>query len=245
MPTVSTSDKYGYDTNPVWEKPVREKEPIEKLSMLIEVEAHSDAHIWFSDGSKNSRRGYEVVIGGWKNKRSEIRRGQQGTQLACEFHIHDPPLQGGWPRKFWFALVRKDDSITIVLGTGWDLWRNRMLMAVDKSVKRIAEIETCHVSTGYGSEGTWEVIVLDDKEKTATKPIKTRTEEIPRTPDSRINIRDTIRVNGTTPSGLLKRPRFTESTPTASASQHLSPEAKRKLSMKLETTLAKHEDRKR
>ena len=243
MPSLVTCDKYGYQTSPVWEKPIRQKGPVEKLSLLIEVEAKSDAHIWISDGSKNSRRGYEIVVGGWNNKRSEIRRGQQGTQLACEFHIHDPPLQGGRAKKFWLAVVRREESITVVLGTGWEVWKNRMLMAIDKSIKRIPDIESCHVSTGYGSDGKWEIIVLDQKENTEKEPSVNKVNKQPRTPDPRLDIRGTILVTGTPLSALLKRPRHAETTPVASASQHYSPEAKRKLNMKLQTTLAKHEDR--
>jgi hypothetical protein len=44
--------------------------------------AHSDVHVALSPDVGNADGMYEIVIGGWKNTRSVIRRGAQGVEIA-------------------------------------------------------------------------------------------------------------------------------------------------------------------
>jgi hypothetical protein len=242
MPVVSTGSKYGYGV-PVWERPINQPHS-EKLTMLFEVDAASDAHLWLSDGGSSGRRGYEIVIGGWKNKRSEIRRGQQGTQLACQFHLDNAPLRAGSMTKFWLAVLHKPDSVTIVVGTGRDTWKNKVMMAVDSTPRRVKGIDSIAVSTGFGSEGKWDVLVMTDlpiesmSEEKENEHTQVRIEN--KTPEKSILIRNTIVVTGSGASGLLKRPRGAFDAPAfVSVQEEAARDEKRRLSMDLHRAIAK------
>jgi hypothetical protein len=159
---IETGNKYKYVS--VWDEPVGAGRPHgEPLKFFIDIEAKSDCHIWLSDGenARNTRRGYEVVIGGWNNTRSEIRRGQQGTALACCLHKNSP-LQVRGKSKFWIAILeeKSDNSTTVVVGEGWDLWKNKFLISVDKNPKFF--VRSISVSTGFGHAGKWGMFVGEE-----------------------------------------------------------------------------------
>lgn len=188
MSSILTSGKYGYG-NPVWESP--HNSVLAPILILFEVDAASDAHVWLSEGSGSKSRGYEILLGGWKNKRSEIRRGQQGSvQLACLLHDGAGPLKKGERRKFWISIITRTDSVTIVVGKGWDAWKSKLLVAVDASNKRVIPIEAVSVSTGFGSEGHWSLVVSttppakllsleqEEEEETEARPTTQEDEDI-------------------------------------------------------------------
>jgi hypothetical protein len=206
--SFSTSAKYGY-TDPVWDKPYQQT--LAPLLILFEVKAASDAHLWLSDGSSSKTRGYEILLGGWNNKRSEIRRGQQGRiQLACLLHDGEGPLSKTHARKFWISVVSRTDSVTIVVGRGWEAWKEKILVGIDKSEKRIIPIESVSVSTGFGSSGEWSLSVstidlgarpsADEKVEKVSTEIKDK--------ENKLNIENTLVPKNSV--GLLKRPRLNE-----------------------------------
>ena len=213
---VETGAKYKYVS--VWDEPVGSvRTPGDPLKFFIHVEAKSDCHIWLSDcGSKTStKRGYEIVIGGWNNTRSEIRRGQQGTALACCLH-KTSPLDSKCRSKFWIAVIEEtsDHSTTVVVGEGWDIWKNKFLISVDKRAK--FSVSSLSVSTGFGHTGKWSVYMGEDPEETAQPPqpiMVPARKLVPLTP-----IRETLVATGcvsstvasssSSPACLLKRPRM-------------------------------------
>lgn len=216
--TAQTGPVYKY-TTPIWESGAA----CSLLNLQIDVTASSDCHIWVCDRERESR-GYEVVIGGWKNTRSEIRRGKQGQALSTIFHDGSAkPLKynGG---KFWVSVMPNDHDVTIVIGKGWDLWKDKIMTAVDKSKKKISTLNQVSVTTGFGSEGDWTVYVdtqeteprisidesctntvIDEPKNTPPRQIRTSSFNTP--------IRDTlvstipIPNNFVTGKNLLKRPR--------------------------------------
>ena len=76
--------------------------------------------------------------------------------------------------KFWISLVAKNDSVTIVVGHGRDLWKNRIMIAVDSSPKRVPLVDSVYLSTGFGATGKWDILVLTDTvcETAPASPVK-------------------------------------------------------------------------
>ena len=210
-----TTPKYSYG-KPVWEQSkARPMNP--PLVVLVEVAASSDAHVWLSDGSGSKSRGYELVIGGWKNSRSEIRRGQQGTSLACILHEEGP--LGGGKKRFWISLLSENGSVSIVVGTGWDLWKHSFLVGVDSSKKRMETAESVSVSTGFGAEGDWTIHVTEKSifktqdDPRATEDVSATPQRVSHTLAFSTPIHRTLVSSLAGPSGLLKRPRDTSANP--------------------------------
>lgn len=221
MSIITTSSKYGYISDEaVWEKP-HASSSFAPILILFEVQAASDAHIWLSAAESSKSKGYEILLGGWKNKRSEIRRGQQGTvQLACLLHEDGQgPLCSTQSRKFWISLISRTDSVTIVVGKGWEAWKDKLLVGVDKSSKRAASIDSVYICTGFGAEGKWSIVVSTvDSETGKNEQPSNKSHDFPPPKHSNHNyfpprdrIQDTIIVRDpATASGqgsLLKRKR--------------------------------------
>ena len=215
---IETGNKYKYVS--VWDEPVGDSRPEnEPLKFFIDVEAHSDCHVWLSDGEKSTRRGYEIVIGGWNNTRSEIRRGQQGTALACCLH-KSSPLKIRGKSKFWIAIIeeKSDNSTTVVVGEGWELWKNKFLISVDKKPK--LNIRSLSVSTGFGNSGKWGIFVGDEPDESSLsipevekfekneKIIQPVVRKFPTTPIRETLVATGVSTAASSPGFLLKRPRL-------------------------------------
>ena len=232
MKNLTTPATYGY-SEPVWVKSYVNA-GAGSLMMFFEVKAAHDAHIWLSDGSGDKRKGYEIVIGGWNNSRSVVRRGQQGvTELACAEHTPDSrPLSETESRRFWISLIESPSSVKLVVGRGWDAWNNKFLAAIDASSKRL-RVESVSVSTGFRAEGHWSFLSIDSADDVS---VAKRKESPPRSPGDKENaptrtgnttlsaslggknIKNTIL---TPSSGLLKRPRSSlASTPVSVSFDH-------------------------
>ena len=158
---VETGKKYVYKT--VWDDsilaPISRSVP---FVLLVEVQAPSDAHVLLG--------GYEIVIGGWKNTRSEIRRGKQKEAIATIFHPkNNGPLNPNSSSKFWISVV---NGSSIAVGYGWEVWLQTFLVAVDKKQNLVDSVA---ISTGFGSEGIWNIHVMSKKEsreESESSPIK-------------------------------------------------------------------------
>ena len=214
MKTITTPSTYTYSA-PVWVKSYVNS-GAGSLMMFFEVTAAHDAHIWLSDGGNDKRRGYEIVIGGWNNARSVIRRGQQGVaELTCAEHTPDnKPLAENEARKFWISLIESPSSVKLVVGRGWDAWQNKFLAAIDSSVKRV-KVESVAVSTGFKAEGLWTFLSIDSADHVPVKrdagtPPKGQ-ENVVQKPANSLSVKlggITVKNTILTPSsGLLKRPR--------------------------------------
>jgi hypothetical protein len=250
---VETGEKYKYVS--VWDEPVssspRSKEP---LKIFIDVEAKSDCHLWLFDGDqKNTRKGYEIVIGGWNNTRSEIRRGQQGTALACCLH-KTSPLETRDKSKFWIAVITEDSdmSTTVVVGQGWELWKNKFLISVDKKGK--FDLKSLSVSTGFGHGGKWAIYVGEEpKEKTESDETELLSissfREKTSIKQNAVNrfvstpIRDTLVPTGVSTAAsspiLLKRPRFNFDENSEPINVTISEKESKQVGLSIDETLAK------
>ena len=107
----------------------------------IKIKAKNDAHILINDK-------YEIVIGGWGNSKSVIRKGIQGNSL-CE-RLQREVLN-----------ERNYKNFKIKLSNGNLIVENLMNAPVEDR-----EIKSIKIHTGYGSSGFW------DYEETQNKNIK-------------------------------------------------------------------------
>jgi hypothetical protein len=135
--------------------------------------------------------------------------------------------------RFWISVIQEKSPttsrVTIVVGFGWEIWREKFLIAVGGRRGRPIDIRSLSVSTGFGSEGVWKIYVGEnplrdqpvvpavshsdiesdkknemkrDDEIFKHRPVQRR---LPMTP-----IRETLVANHLVDSstgGLLKRPR--------------------------------------
>lgn len=213
--SVSTGKKYEYKQ--VWERLSSCVD--DNFLVLFEVEARSDAHVWLEMDSG----GYEIVIGGWNNSRSEIRRGKQGKCVLACIMDDAKPLNASGKTKFWMTVKQEatTSNNAILVGKGWEVGKNTFLVGKDK--KKFSEkIESMSVSTGFGFEGKWiihghqveeDVLVAEQTHEPDDSP-KWFEPAATFTP-----IRSTLILSSTrstsSPSVLLKRPRHLTSGNTA------------------------------
>jgi len=93
----------------------------------FEAKAPNDVHIALDNNEDDSDL-YEIVIGGWGNKLSMVRRGKQGKNLGSgPVDMGDSPGQKGWTktpnflsdkefRGFWIKYKRADGKLEISVG---------------------------------------------------------------------------------------------------------------------------------
>ena len=249
---VETGEKYKYVS--VWDEPVSSSSPTkEPVKVFVDIEAKSDCHLWLFDGNmKNTRRGYEVVIGGWNNSRSEIRRGQQGTALACCLHKTRPLDTSREGRsKFWIAVIEEecDDSTTVVVGQGWELWKNKFLIAVDRKGKQF-RIRSLSVSTGFGHCGKWAIHVGEEPGENTSLPDNvfipqqpSITQPVPPRRFVSTPIRETLVATGVSTAAsspmLLKRPRLNFDENSEPKNFMISETERKQVGISIDETLAK------
>ena len=119
-------------------------------SLGIKVRAESDAHILLS--CEGEKKALEVVVGGWNNSQSEIRRGAQGMPIATVFHEQTNPALD--PKKFRdvrISWMRESAGIRLIVQVA-----GKTLNILEKS-KKIKDIKAVYVSTGFGFDGEWKV----------------------------------------------------------------------------------------
>ena len=115
-------------------------------NISFRVRAGNDAHIALSLDKNNwDTHTYEIVIGGWKNSRSVIRRCDQCLPKSNFVHS---PLNASEFKPFWISWTNGD----IRVGTGTELFAKEFLRWRDNDPEEIRHIG---VSTGWGSNGTW------------------------------------------------------------------------------------------
>jgi len=225
---IETGPKYKYSAISVWDGSVSENGV--PLQIRVDVDTRSDCHLWLNDGTNKKKNGYEIVIGGWNNTRSEIRRGQQGDSIACCLHKSNPLSRSGSSR-FWVSVIQTEEALTIVVGFGWEIWKDKFLIAVDRRRRGDAIIRSLSVSTGFGHSGVWNVYVNDiggESRILATAQVEDQENKQPehnekiaafrQTPKSEKRplpltpMRETLVTTTSTTNGgsLLKRPRTNE-----------------------------------
>lgn len=216
--TIKTGSVLKY-TAPVWERSYSDLRLTEwSLTILLEVKAANDAHIWLSASedpkSKSKAKGYEIVMGANKNSKCFIRRGQQGAELTNRMEgLGEGPLKPNSSEKFWITYqrgIRNDkEEVRLCLGRGLVPGSHALLTAVDLKALNVYSVA---VSTGFGSEGEWKLLSVKVS-PVRTNEVKIVTPEEPdEVPVKRLNatpVKDSIVVKKSTSnaSGLLKRPR--------------------------------------
>ena len=142
--SVITGDTKKYDS-------VHFKKLAEDKAIVFTVRGKNDAHVGFFSEKKSCKINctnemYEIVIGGWDNSKSVIRRGSQGTSKV-ERVMHSL-LNPNEDRPFWAdaknGLVR--------LGKGKVIGSNIIIKWQDNQ-----PLDPSYVGfmTGWGSTGVW------------------------------------------------------------------------------------------
>lgn len=109
----------------------------------LKIKAHNDAHILINNK-------YEIVLGGWNNTKSVIRKGIQGTRTLCETKNKNMMID---EKKYKEFNIKVRDNRLFV--------GDALNTPIDEN-----EIKSIKIHSGYGSEGYW------DYEETQNKNIK-------------------------------------------------------------------------
>lgn len=96
---------------------------------------------------------YEIVIGGWKNTQSVIRRSPQGPNLVTVSTKNI--LNEKEEREFWATAV----DGKVVVGRGLVIGKDIIMQYTDPEP---LEVKMVGVNTGYGSNGHWHMCAADD-----------------------------------------------------------------------------------
>ena len=142
--TLFTGNTRIYDSNNF-------KTLAEDKAIIFTVDAKNDAHIGFFSEKKScpihcSNEMYEIVIGGWANSQSVIRRGSQGSNKDLKATLNI--LKSNEDRSFWADA--KDGLVRLGKGKviGYDIvmkWQDNQ--PLDPSYVGFM--------TGWGSSGIW------------------------------------------------------------------------------------------
>ena len=127
------------------------KKLTEDKAIIFTVDAKNDAHIGFFSEKKScpihcTNEMYEIVIGGWANSQSVIRRGSQGSNKDLKATLNI--LKSNEDRSFWADA--KDGLVRLGKGKviGYDIvmkWQDNQ--PLDPSYVGFM--------TGWGSTGIW------------------------------------------------------------------------------------------
>ena len=98
-------------------------------------------------------RVFEVVLGGWGNSMSVIRRAQQGDAIAS---VQGAVLSNSQFRGFVLAW---DTPKVLKLYSKADSGSLTLLMQTAQQGDGALDIQTMRVATGWGSTGQWSVLV--------------------------------------------------------------------------------------
>jgi len=116
----------------------------EPIKVVLKVLAKNDAHIFIGDAKRNY--GYEIVLGGWRNKKSVIRSKKGGRILAVrKGRVLDD--------KKWIKFL------IIKVGRNLKIYREgKLFMQFNQAYKK------CYMvwfMTGYGATGRWKARLLE------------------------------------------------------------------------------------
>lgn len=122
--------------------------PVSSGSVQFKVRAANDAHVALTMGPQETEPMYEVMIGGWGNAKSVIRRNKTKPDKV---EIETPNiLNGGEFRGFW---IRWDSGIISAGREG------EAIPFISWSDPEPFPIHYVGVCTGWGATGTWKIEV--------------------------------------------------------------------------------------
>ncbi|KAJ8320807.1 hypothetical protein KUTeg_002394 [Tegillarca granosa] len=118
--------------------------------LIFNVRACNDAHIglFTTFPSMNQRQFYEIVIGGWGNTKSVIRKVKQGQPMAQKFAKF---LSCTNAKPFWVSW----NNGHIKVGTGKDVDRNTFMVWTDPNPYQVNFVA---VTSGFGSDADWTIL---------------------------------------------------------------------------------------
>jgi Farnesoic acid 0-methyl transferase len=144
-----------FEKDPVW---ISSDSPSPMVHFSAKVQASNDAHIFLLtsrtevSGKRPITKGYEIVLGGWGNTRSEIRKSKVKSLATL---IHRNPL-----------LSNVNDTaidLTVVFSATGGLEievalknSGEVIFGFDK--KATDPIKEVYVSSGYGSDSKWVIL---------------------------------------------------------------------------------------
>ena len=115
-------------------------------SVAFSIRAKNDAHVALSKYENDPDfETYEIVIGGWNNGRSTIRKCSQCRPMVS---VDNGPLNDTKFLQFWVSW----DDYYIRAGNGSTPYINEMMSWQDPDLH---DVNYLAVSTGWDSNGTW------------------------------------------------------------------------------------------
>lgn len=148
MPDTHTPNDYQYHEPAVGGKDIVQTNGSLKY-MLFSVQATNDAHISLDSITQDhGHQFYEIVLSGWGNTYSVIRKSSQGhNQVGQATH---GLLSGSEQRNFWVSA--DENSGRVAAGQGSDI-TSQVIMEWDDGDP--LHIDYAEVMTGWGSTGSW------------------------------------------------------------------------------------------
>ncbi|XP_078691370.1 uncharacterized protein LOC144921857 isoform X1 [Branchiostoma floridae x Branchiostoma belcheri] len=129
----------------------------------FQVSTNSDAHIGLSPANQDATDMYEIVLGGWGNTKSAIRRGKLGSDVT---NVDTPAINSPTEyRTFWINLASDG---TISVGKGGE-----SLPFMSWTDPRPIRVSYAGYSTGWGSDGRWKFCSETDCSMTMLKTTDT------------------------------------------------------------------------
>ena len=110
---------------------------------MFQVKARNDAHIALGGDTNHDGKHWEIVLGGWSNKKSVIRKKNQGPEQAKS----GGPLNPNALVPMWISWGNH-----LCVGKGFNVGSNEMMRCeFDYSIP-ISFMSMC---TGWGATGEW------------------------------------------------------------------------------------------
>ncbi|KAG8240221.1 hypothetical protein J437_LFUL004681 [Ladona fulva] len=120
--------------------------PVHKGFVQFTVTAPNDAHIALTTGPAVSNPMYEIILGGWENTKSTLRRDRQ---KPTRVQVYTPNLLSGTEeRKFWI----KCNHGHIQVGQGGH--HHPFMVYIDPEPFHVHHFGIC---TGWGATGMWKI----------------------------------------------------------------------------------------
>ena len=123
--------------------------PSSELEVRFELQANANAHVGLFTSGHDLSCMYEIVIGGWNNTQSAIRRSSQGNVLCS---VPGPRLDGTLSTKMWMTL----SNGRLRIGTSDIVGENEWMCGIDPNPLEIVEVVPM---TGWGATGVWKLRV--------------------------------------------------------------------------------------
>ena len=123
--------------------------PSSALEIRFELQANANAHVGLFTSGHDLSCMYEIIIGGWNNTQSAIRRSSQGSVLCS---VPGPRLDGTLSTKMWMTL--RDGRLRI--GTSDIVGENEWMCGIDPDPREIVEVVPM---TGWGASSMWKLRV--------------------------------------------------------------------------------------